>query len=147
MDFKDTVQNAKSYEWDFDGDGVTDLIGTAPTASHVYNAIGTYKVRLIAVDSNSCNVRDTAYTLVRARDDQATLGFNYAKIGACESLEFQFTIPCCTRSKTVQSQSFTGFWRHTQGGHEPAINHTFPVLVNIMQLILPDMNIAMRLIR
>ena len=145
VDFKDTVQNAKSYEWDFDGDGVTDLVTTSATASHTYNAIGTYKVRLIAVDSSSCNVRDTAYTTVRARNDEASLGFNYAKIGACESLQFQFTNTSISPVlKPFTTQSF--IWDF--GDNSPKVvsgpaplTHTFPGPgVYNVKLILPDTN-------
>jgi gliding motility-associated-like protein len=145
VDFRDTVLLAKSYEWDFDGDGVTDLIGTSPTASYTYNAVGTYKVRLIAVDSNSCNVRDTAYTIVRARNDEATLGYNYLKIGPCESLEFQFTNTSISPpGKPFSTQSFV--WDF--GDNSPKVisgplplNHTFPGAgVYNVKLILPDTN-------
>jgi gliding motility-associated-like protein len=145
VDFKDTVLTAKTYEWDFDGDGVTDLVTTSPTAAHTYNVVGSYKVRLIAVDSNSCNVRDTAYTIIRARDDEALLSYNYAKIGPCESLEFQFTNTSVSPpGKPFTTQSF----RWDFGDRSPLvvtgplpINHTFPGPgVYDVKLILIDTN-------
>jgi gliding motility-associated-like protein len=109
---------------------VTDLTTTNGAATFTYTAVGTYRVRLIAVDSNSCNVRDTAYTLVRARDDEAFLDFNYAKVGPCESLEFQFTnLSVSPAFKPFTIQSF--MWDFDDGspkvitGSLP-INHTFP---------------------
>ena len=145
VEFRDTVLNARSYEWDFDGDGTNDLITTASSASYTYNAVGTYRVRLIAVDSNSCNVRDTAYTLVRARDDEALLDFNYAKVGPCESLEFQFTnLSVAPALKPFTVQSF--MWDFDDGsprvisGPLP-LNHTFPRAGTYnVKLILPDTN-------
>jgi gliding motility-associated-like protein len=145
VDFRDTVLNAVSYEWDFDGNGVTDLTTTAGTASYTYNAVGTYRVRLIAVDSNSCNIRDTAYTFVRARDDQALLDFNYAKVGPCESLEFQFTnLSVSPPSKPFTATSF--IWDFDDGSPRVVtgtlpINHTFPRAGTYnVKLILPDTN-------
>ena len=145
VQFRDTVLNAKTYEWDFDGDGVTDLVGASPTASFTYNVIGTYRVRLIAVDSASCNVRDTSYTIVRARDDQAFLAFNAAKVGPCESLEFQFTnLSTAPPGKPFTATSFV--WDFADGSPKVVtgtlpINHTFPGpnLYNV-KLILSDTN-------
>lgn len=39
-----------SYEWDFDGDGVTDAATSTPTVSHRYGP-GTYHPTVVAVDS------------------------------------------------------------------------------------------------
>ncbi|RYY96109.1 MAG: PKD domain-containing protein, partial [Chitinophagaceae bacterium] len=47
VQFRDTVANAISYEWDFNGDGVTDQTTTAANAEFTFNATGTYRVRLI----------------------------------------------------------------------------------------------------
>jgi PKD repeat protein len=52
--------NAVSYFWDF-GDGNT---ATTPDAQHVYTAPGTYVITLIATDSSTCNLSDTAITTV-----------------------------------------------------------------------------------
>ena len=145
VDFRDTILTAKSYEWDFDGDGVTDLVTTSPTAPYTYNSVGTYKVRLIAVDSNTCNVRDTAYTMVRARNDEAILAFSYAKVGPCESTEFQFT----NTSIAPPGKPFTGtsfIWDF--GDNSPKVitgvlplNHTYPGPGNYtVKLILNDTN-------
>jgi gliding motility-associated-like protein len=91
LQFRDTVRNAKSYEWDFDGDGVTDKVTTNFEETFTFNAIGTYRVRLIAIDPSTCNQRDTAYVTIRVRDDPAVIDFNAVKDGNCESLTFLFT--------------------------------------------------------
>lgn len=88
LTFRDTIANAKTYEWDFNGDGITDGIFSTPDAAYTYNTVGNYRVRLIAVDSGSCNIRDTAYLNIRVRDDAATLDFTFHKVGPCESTEF-----------------------------------------------------------
>jgi gliding motility-associated-like protein len=90
LQFRDTVRNAKSYEWDFDGDGVTDRISTNFEETFTFNTVGTYRVRLIAVDPTTCNQRDTAYVTIRVRDDPAVIDFDAVKDGPCESLGFNF---------------------------------------------------------
>ena len=89
VDFADTIHNAKSYEWTF-GDGTPTVITTAPNTSHVFNAIGSYLVRLIAVDSTTCNIRDTAYVHIRVGDIQATINFNPVKLSPCDSFKYRF---------------------------------------------------------
>lgn len=87
--FVDTLRNAKQYIWNF-GDGTPDSSTTAYQVNHTYTSTGTFRVRLIAIDSNSCNVRDTAYLNIRVRTDKAILDFNITKLPPCESLNYQF---------------------------------------------------------
>jgi gliding motility-associated-like protein len=91
-DFQDTVRNAKSYIWNF-GDGSPDLATTGFQVNHTYPNVGFYTVRLIALDSTSCNGSDTTYRHIIARNDKASLDFSYAKPpGAlCTSLGYIFT--------------------------------------------------------
>jgi len=89
VDFTDTVHNAKSYEWSF-GDGTPTVITTVPNTSHVFNSTGTYLVRLIAVDSTTCNIRDTAYVHIRVGDIKATINFNPVKLNPCDSFKYRF---------------------------------------------------------
>lgn len=88
--FQDTIRNAKSYIWNF-GDGGPDTATTDYAASHTYNQPGRYRVMMVALDSNSCNGRDTAYRTVIARTDRAFLDFQFEKVGDCQSLNYQFT--------------------------------------------------------
>lgn len=85
---RDTVRNAKKYFWDF-GDGTQEET-TTMEVEHTFNAVGTYRVRLIAEDSSTCNIRDTAYVTIRVRDDDATLDFTATKQLPCESLSYLF---------------------------------------------------------
>lgn len=108
VDFSDTLQLGKTYEWDFDGDGVTDQVTAGANANFTYNNVGTYRVRLITVDSVTCNIRDTAYLTIRARNDEATLDFLAQKQGPCESLEYQFTnLSVPPAGKPFGNRSFT----------------------------------------
>jgi gliding motility-associated-like protein len=104
---KDTVLNAKSYEWNF-ADGTPDVITTNTEVTHTFTAVGNYRVRLVAIDSATCNIRDTAYVTIRVRDDKADLAFLTAKLPPCESLLYQFdnttTFP---PTKPFKASSFT----------------------------------------
>ncbi|WP_460572447.1 DUF7948 domain-containing protein, partial [Flaviaesturariibacter terrae] len=91
VQFRDTVANAVTYEWDFNGDGVTDQTTTDPSSSYTYTSAGTYRARLIAVDPNSCNVRDTSYVNIRVGVVKATPDFVFRKLNPCDSLKFEFT--------------------------------------------------------
>ncbi len=88
--FEDTIQNAKTYVWNF-GDGTPDTTTTNYQAIHTYSQTGTYLVRLIAIDSTTCNISDTAYTHILARNDKALLAFTSLKLSPCQSLSYLFT--------------------------------------------------------
>ncbi|HEY4109276.1 PKD domain-containing protein [Puia sp.] len=86
----DTLRNAKSYIWDF-GDGTVISNTTQYTFDHLYQNVGVYKVTLIAIDSNTCNVADTAIRYVVVKDNPAFLDFRYDKVGDCTSNNYVFT--------------------------------------------------------
>jgi gliding motility-associated-like protein len=83
--------NSKSkavrYYWDF-GDGTAD---TVRNPDHGYLLPGTYKIRLVCYDTNTCNVYDTAY-------DEVTL------LGASKA-DFDFDISYCDNSVTFKDKS------------------------------------------
>jgi gliding motility-associated-like protein len=87
---QDTIRDAKSYIWDF-GDGSPKLTTTSYKENHIYTAVGTYRVTLVAIDSTSCNIADTAYMNITARSDKAILDFKWNKVGGCMSQDFDFT--------------------------------------------------------
>lgn len=89
VEFRDTVQNAVRYEWDF-GDGSPTAFTTAPNTTHQYTAVGVYRARLIAIDSTTCNMRDTSYVNIRVSDLQAFLDFNSVKLNPCDSFKYRF---------------------------------------------------------
>jgi gliding motility-associated-like protein len=91
VDFRDTVANAVTYEWDFDGDGVTDRITTTSTTSWTYLVIRNYRVRMIAVDSSTCNIRDTSFMTIRVGNIETHPDFSFSRLTPCDSLRFQFT--------------------------------------------------------
>ncbi len=90
VNFVDTLAEGKKYVWDFN-DGSSQVTTTAPNVTHTFNTIGLYRVMLVSIDSNSCNIADTTYINMRVKDDPAALGFTSTKIPPCTSLSFQFT--------------------------------------------------------
>ena len=60
VNFTNTSVGGVNFIWDY-GDGTRDTIFED---QHIYQIPGTYNVSLIVVDSNSCNVSDTATALV-----------------------------------------------------------------------------------
>ena len=93
---------------------------------HTYNNTGTFHVRLIAIDSNTCNVADTAYLNIRVRTDRAILNFDITKLPPCQSLNYQFTNTSTPpASKPFQPGDFyLGFWgRYTFAGGQSTRHH------------------------
>jgi gliding motility-associated-like protein len=119
--FTDTAHNAKTYIWSF-GDGSPDTVLTGgPMVYHTYTATGIFLVREIAIDSNSCNVADTAYIHIRVRTDKALLSFDITKLAPCTALNYMFTntsTPPAT--KPFQPGDFT--WDFGDGTRVPAGN-------------------------
>ncbi len=89
VDFSDTIQNAVSYEWNF-GDGSSQIKTTVPNTSHTFNSVGSYIVMLVAIDSTTCNIRDTSYVHIRVGDIKAILNFNPVKLNPCDSFKYRF---------------------------------------------------------
>ncbi|HEV7780537.1 MAG TPA: PKD domain-containing protein [Chitinophagaceae bacterium] len=93
VDFRDTVGLAQSYEWYFNyvPGNPPDLITTIPTVtSPPYTAVGTYQVMLVAIDPNTCNVRDSSFLAIRAGDLEATVVFTPVKLPPCTAFKYRF---------------------------------------------------------
>ena len=145
VEFKDTVRNATSYEWNF-GDGMPLLVTKNFDTKHTYTAVGDYRVMLVGIDSSSCNIRDTVYTTVRVRNNEAHLGFTANKLQPCQSLSYQFnnTSTYSGTAKPFSNQSF--IWDFGDGtprvvSGPAAIAHSFSAAGTYkVKLILPDSN-------
>ena len=144
VDFADTVAAGKSYIWNF-GDGSPDVRTTVPEEKHTFNNIGNYRVRLISVDSTSCNIQDTAYTTIRVRNDEALLGFNADKSGPCASTTYQFTnTSTVATGKPFNNTSFT--WYFNDGSPpfvtgKATFTHAFPGIGTYnIRMVLTDTN-------
>jgi len=128
--FKDTIAEGVKYSWNF-GDGSPEGSTLKPDTFHYYQNIGTYRVRLISVDSSTCNIVDTSYLTMRIRSDSAQLKLSYKKVGDCISNTYQFdnrgsTFP---PSKPFKNNSFKinfGDGSPTVSMGFDTINHNYP---------------------
>jgi PKD repeat protein len=87
VDFTNTSLGAVNYIWDF-GDG--SPTSTLFEPSHLYSLPGDYEVMLIAIDSNSCNIADTAYLSVIVLSDSISAEFEYTTVENCDSVYRHF---------------------------------------------------------
>jgi len=144
VEFKDTVRTATSYEWNF-GDGSPMLSTKNFSTQHIYNAVGDYKVMLVGIDSTTCNIRDTVYTTIRVRNNEAFLGFKSNKLQPCESLSYQFTNTTTTSGSAPPFTNQSFVWDFGDGTRvvsgPGAVTHNFAAAGTYnVKLILPDTN-------
>jgi gliding motility-associated-like protein len=85
--FTNTSLAGETFEWDF-GDGTTFTGATPPPK--IYSNVGTYTVRLIAIDPNTCNLRDTATQTISVRPGPVA-NFTFSPNPPQENTATQFT--------------------------------------------------------
>lgn len=141
VDFTDTIAMGKKYIWDFN-DGSPPVTTTAPSVSHTFNTVGLYRVKLVSVDSTSCNIADTVQITMRVRDDQAALNMTALKLPPCTSLAYEFT----NNSKANKPFTNTSFrWDFGDGTTLAAgtgkVTHTYATAGTYnVRLVLVDTN-------
>ena len=127
VDFLDTLNLGKLYYWNF-GDGSGDTT-TSPSNSHVYNNTGTYRVRLISIDSATCNIADTSYKNIRVGNNKINLDFVSSKIPPCTNLSYSFTNTSIATNGGFKPNTFTWDFGdntpHVTQGHTPPVTHTY----------------------
>ncbi|MEP6594701.1 MAG: PKD domain-containing protein, partial [Ginsengibacter sp.] len=127
VDFSDTLKRGKSYVWDF-GDGTPKVTSTDFNISHTYNAVGKYKVMLVAIDSTTCNIADTAYLTIHAGNNKALLNFAPNKLPPCTNLSYRFDNTSTSILNNFGPQSFTwdfGDLTPTVIVGTQSVNHTY----------------------
>lgn len=84
VDFDAQQIAGSTYYWNFD-DGTSD---TARTTSHTFTTVDTFNVKLIVYDANSCNLTDTAFSIIITIDSSADADFHFNRIFyGCDSVE------------------------------------------------------------
>ncbi|NCT76859.1 MAG: PKD domain-containing protein [Chitinophagaceae bacterium] len=78
--FTYTGTGGQTFEWDF-GDPASGSSNTSALANptHLYATPGTYTVRLIVIDPNTCNVRDTVFGTINVFQ-KPTANFVYSPV-------------------------------------------------------------------
>ena len=127
VQFRDTLGMGKRYYWDFgDGSGDTTVI---PSNEHVFTNIGNYRVRLITIDSSTCNISDTSYVNIKVGDNKLNMNFVPEKLAPCTNLSYMFTNTSTPSYGGFRPDTFT--WDFGDGtppvvqSYTPAITHTF----------------------
>lgn len=89
VSFSNISVNATSYEWDF-GDGSGTFTGVTPPPK-IYTSVGTFFVRLIAINFGACNARDTMIVPVIVDDNSIDAVFNADIIDTCAPYSLKIT--------------------------------------------------------
>jgi gliding motility-associated-like protein len=134
VSFRDSLQRGIKYFWNFDSQNFpnnTDAVTTNPNTNHVFTTGGIFRVRLIAEDSSTCNIRDTSYINIYITNRIVNTNITSSKIGLCTDYKFQFTNNSTPSDATAfTNQSFV--WDYGDGSPKdtanktPARVHTFP---------------------
>jgi gliding motility-associated-like protein len=144
--FTDTIKLAKQYIWIWGDGSRNDTTSTNPFP-HTFNSAGFFDIKVIGIDSNSCNLKDSATMRIRVTTDSVDIGFNFAR-QACNSLTFNFTNTSdkLTSIPNFGPKSFMWVWgdgskNDTIPGFSPPLSHTFPApgTYNV-RLVLIDSN-------
>jgi len=83
--FDNTSLGGQQYRWDF-GDGATS---TAMSPEHLYTAVGRYEVKLVVIDSNTCNIADSITMSINV-NPVPTANFNTSPVPALENTPTTF---------------------------------------------------------
>ncbi|MBX2922667.1 MAG: PKD domain-containing protein [Chitinophagaceae bacterium] len=84
--FNNVSEGGRTYFWDF-GDGATST-DFAPV--HEYTSVGTYTVRLVVTDPNTCNVVDETTRIITVHG-RPTAGFTFSPVQPEENTPASFT--------------------------------------------------------
>lgn len=89
---KDTMLLAKSYEWQISLNGtvVRNEVTNHYELPHTFNDPGIYNIRLIAIDPETCNQRDTSYINVTVSNDKIDLQGDFYRGDDCKKFEYFF---------------------------------------------------------
>lgn len=150
VDFLDSIGRAVSYEWYFNyvPGNPPDLTTTIPSASFTYPNVGVYQVMLVAIDPNSCNIRDSSFVNIRVGDVKADLLPAWQPFGpGCPKFTYQFINNSVSTNITKPIQDTSMVWDFGDGsprvpalvGPANAVLHTYPATGSYQaRLILKD---------
>ncbi len=82
----DKISDGVEFYWEF-GDGSTS---TEEQPTHTYEEPGIYSAMVVGIDSNTCNIRDTAYIDITVIDDFIEANIFYEDLAECGNLQFNF---------------------------------------------------------
>ena len=143
--FTDTLAEGKTYSWNF-GDGTPTVINQSPTINHTFTSIGNYLVMHVSIDSQKCNLSDTAFITIRVKTDKAILDFSSKKLSPCTAFNYRFVNNTFVLppGKSFTNQSFLWSFGDNSAPVTAGLDtifHSFPAPgVYVVKLTLLDTN-------
>lgn len=131
VQFVDTLKQAKQYIWIWN-DGTKNDTTTSNPFTHTFTRTGFFDVKLIGIDSNTCNVKDSAFMRIRVTADSVAVKFSSKRLPPCTGLTYEFTNESDRLSSipNFSSNSFVWIWgdgsKNDTSGIAPPVLHTFP---------------------
>lgn len=115
VNFQSTLNNVQSHTWYFGDGNSSQLINPI----HTYTDTGSYQVMLIGIDSNSCNIADTAFLDVEVHDDSIVANFLPTT-----------NIDCYNKNVSMSTVSYASAnynWNMGDGSHyfTDSVNHNY----------------------
>ncbi len=148
IEFEEFLGLAKTYIWVW-GDGTKNDTTNQKRVRHTFDKTGAFRIKLIGIDENTCNIRDSAFFSIRVDTDSVAVKFDAVRRPPCNSLAFDFTNQSdkLNSTKNFGSKSFVWKWgdgspNDTISGVAPnPVTHTFPApgTYNV-RLVLIDTN-------
>ncbi|MFN3940913.1 MAG: PKD domain-containing protein, partial [Chitinophagales bacterium] len=132
--FENLSSDAEEYIWNF-GDGIGASTAFEPT--YTYNTAGTFLVTLVVIDSQTCNIADTAYLNVVVFEDSIFAGFTVEEIFNCDSLTANFTNTSDVIAGTTYQWNFGDGYSSTE--YAPSHTYSSPGTYTV-QLIITNPN-------
>ena len=127
--FTDTLHKGKAYIWIY-GDGKPNDTTFAPVNSHdhIFDQVGVFTVKVVSVDSLTCNIRDTAFLKVHIGNNIVTPKFIATKIPPCTNFSFQFDNLTTAPRPVYNAQTF--LWDFGDGSPKQragfySVTHTY----------------------
>lgn len=134
VSFRDSLARGVKYFWNFNSVNFPNIINattTIPSTSFTFTTGGIFRVRLIAEDSATCNIRDTSYINIYITNRVVIPNISFRKIGLCADNKYEFTNnTTASDATTFTNTSFV--WNYGDGSLKDTVNktpvriHTFP---------------------
>ncbi|MFZ1825469.1 MAG: PKD domain-containing protein [Chitinophagales bacterium] len=130
--FENLSSDAEEYIWNF-GDGSAESNAFEPI--YTFTEAGTYTVSLVVIDSQTCNIADTAYLSVIVYQDSIHASFDTEQIFSCDSLIANFT----NTSEVIDGTSYQWIFGDGSSSFGFESSHTYNTPgTYVVQLILTN---------
>lgn len=100
--FENASVGGVTYNWNF-GDGVQTNLNSTNAVKHLYKKPGQYKVRLIAFDGATCQIRDSTFVTINVFDKSMNAQNDDT---ICENASYQLSASGATSYEWKENDSF-----------------------------------------